>query len=80
MISSAQLSVYPLRQEKIGPAMEIVRAALQAHGLEPHVGPMSTIVTGENRVIFAALRDAFTKAAEMGQVAMTITISNACPV
>jgi len=24
--------------------------------------------------------DAFTKAAEMGQVAMTITISNACPV
>ena len=50
MISSAQLSVYPLRQERLGPAIEIVHAALQAHGLEPQVGPMSTI-TGENQVI-----------------------------
>lgn len=79
MISSAQLSVYPLRQERLGPAIEIVHAALQAHGLEPQVGPMSTI-TGENQVIFAALGDAFAKAAEVGQVVMTITVSNACPV
>ena len=41
---------------------------------------MSTIVTGENQVIFAALGDAFAKAAEVGQVVMTITVSNACPV
>jgi uncharacterized protein YqgV (UPF0045/DUF77 family) len=80
MISSAQLSVYPLRQERLGPAIEIVHAALQAHGLEPQVGPMSTIITGENQVIFAALGDAFAKAAEVGQVVMTITVSNACPV
>ncbi len=80
MISSAQLSVYPLRQERLGPAIAIVRAALQAHGLEPQVGPMSTIVTGENQVIFAALGDAFAKAAEMGHVVMTVTVSNACPV
>jgi uncharacterized protein YqgV (UPF0045/DUF77 family) len=58
----------------------IVHAALQAHGLEPQVGPMSTIITGENQVIFAALGDAFAKAAEVGQVVMTITVSNACPV
>ena len=80
MISSAQPSVYPLRQDRLGPTVEIVRAALQAHGLEPQVGPMSTIVTGENQVIFAALCDAFAKATEMGQVVMTVMISNACPV
>ena len=80
MISSAQVSVYPLRQERLGPAVAIVRAALEADGLEPQVGPMSTIVTGENRVIFAALGDAFAKAAEVGQVVMTVTVSNACPV
>jgi hypothetical protein len=41
---------------------------------------MSTIVTGENQVIFAALGDAFGKATEVGHVVMTVTVSNACPV
>jgi len=48
--------------------------------LEPQVGPMSTIVTGEDQLIFAALGDAFAKAAEVGQVVMTVTVSNACPI
>ena len=80
MISSAQLSVYPLRQKRLGPAIAIVRASLQAHGLEPQVGAMSTIVTGESELIFAALGEAFAKVAELGQVVMTVTVSNACPV
>ena len=41
---------------------------------------MSTTVTGESGIMFAALADAFTKAASSGQVVMAITISNACPV
>lgn len=80
MIASAQVSVFPLRQDRLGPAIAIVRAALQAHGLAPKIGPMSTIVTGEDQLIFAALGDAFSKAAEVGQVVMTVTVSNACPV
>ncbi len=80
MISSAQISVYPLRQEHLGPAVEIVRETLEAHGLQAQVGPMSTIVTGEAGIVFAALAEAFDKAARTGQVAMTFTVSNACPV
>ena len=39
MIASAQISVYPLPAElRLGPAIEIVRGALAAHGLEPQVG------------------------------------------
>jgi len=41
---------------------------------------MSTTVTGEIGIMFTALADAFAKAATNGQVVMTITISNACPV
>jgi len=44
------------------------------------VGPMSTIVVGEDALIFAALGDAFAKAAETGEMVMTITVSNACPI
>ena len=80
MISSAQISVYPLRQEHLGPAVEIVRQTLEAHGLQAQVGPMSTIVTGETGIVFAALAEAFDKAARTGQVVMTFTVSNACPV
>ncbi len=80
MTTSAQVSVYPLRQEHLGPAVKSVRSALEEHGLIPQVGPMSTIVTGESGVIFAALAEAFAKTATAGQVVMTITISNACPV
>ncbi len=80
MIASAQISIYPLRQSRLGPAIEAVRAALMAHGLAPEIGPMSTIVVGEDAAIFAALGEAFAKAAESGHVVMTATVSNACPI
>ncbi len=80
MISSAQVSMYPLRQERVGPAIETVRAAFAARGLKPEIGPMSTRVVGEGDLIFAALAEAFAKAADMGEVVMTVTVSNACPI
>jgi uncharacterized protein YqgV (UPF0045/DUF77 family) len=79
MTTSAQISVYPLRQEHLGPAVESVRSALQTRGLTPQVGPMSTTVSGESGILFAALAEAFARAASNGEVVMTITISNACP-
>jgi hypothetical protein len=41
---------------------------------------MSTTVTGDAAVVFAALRDGFLEAGAIGHVVMTVTISNACPV
>jgi len=80
MIASAQVSIYPLRQDQLAPAVEMVRTALAAHGLEPQVGAMSTVVVGEDRIIFAALAEAFARAGETGEVVMTVTVSNACPI
>jgi len=47
MTISAQVSVYPLRQEHLSPAVEAVRAELEAHGLRAEVGAMSTQVVGD---------------------------------
>ena len=80
MIVSAQVAIYPLRQDRLTPAISAVSAALQAAGLRPEVGAMSTMVTGEATVVFRALDDAFTRAGALGHVVMTITVSNACPV
>jgi len=79
-ICSAQISLYPLRQAHLGPAVDSVRATLEAHGLQAEVGPMSTLVTGESGIVFAALADAFDAAARAGQVVMALSVSNACPV
>ncbi len=80
MVISAQISVYPLRQADLSPAIDAVKGALEAKGMEPQIGAMSTIVTGEAESVFAALQEAFEQAAVTGHVVMTVTISNACPV
>lgn len=80
MLISAQISVYPLRQDHLSPAIRVVQKALEDRGLQPQVGPMSTLVTGKVEDLFAALQEAFSQAATTGHVVMTMTVSNACPI
>jgi len=76
---SAQVSVYPLGQEQLGPAIEAVWQAFRAHGVHYRAGTMSTVVEGNDEEVFAALRDAFQAAAKYGSTVMVVTLSNACP-
>jgi len=77
---SAQVAIYPLRQQHLSPAVETVGETLRAHRLDVTPGPMSTYVVGDDEAVFTALREAFARAAETGHVVMTITVSNACPI
>ncbi len=77
---SAQISLYPLRQDHLSPVIRDVQDGLAAAGLEVTPGPMSTMVTGDGAAVFDALKTAFLRAAANGHVVMTATISNACPV
>jgi uncharacterized protein YqgV (UPF0045/DUF77 family) len=79
VLVSARISIYPLRQPHLRPAVDAVFAELEARGLCLETGAMSTIATGEADAVFAALRDAFGRVAETGQVVMVVTLSNACP-
>lgn len=67
-------------QADLAPAIEAVWSSLRERGLEYQVGSMSTTTWGETDEVFAALREAFSRSAESGQVVMVITVSNACPV
>jgi uncharacterized protein YqgV (UPF0045/DUF77 family) len=80
MVVSAQISLYPLRQDHLSPAIREIQDALAAAGLDVTPGPMSTLVTGDGAAVFDALKTAFLRAAATGHVVMTATISNACPV
>jgi uncharacterized protein YqgV (UPF0045/DUF77 family) len=77
---SAQISLYPLKQERLAPAIEMAWKVLEESQLNLKKGDMSTVVIGEAEVVFRAIKEAFLKTAEMGPVSMVVTLSNACPV
>ena len=78
-VMTAQVSLYPLRQASIGPAIRETVRILREHRLQARIGEMSTLVWGEEEAIFAALQDAFHQVAAHGDTVMTVTLSNACP-
>ena len=76
---SAQLSVYPLRQAQLSPTIRDTVRICRAHALDVRPGSMSTVLSGDDESIFAALKEVLREAAARGDVVMVITLSNACP-
>jgi uncharacterized protein YqgV (UPF0045/DUF77 family) len=76
---AAQVSLYPLRQETLSPTIDEALHIFQVHGLHVEPGAMSSLITGDAAALFAALQEAFVRAAEKGQVVMVAIFSNACP-
>jgi uncharacterized protein YqgV (UPF0045/DUF77 family) len=80
MFLAAQMSLYPLRQAHLSPAISSAASILREHGLEVSSGPMSSLVSGDDEALFAAIKDIFRKSSDQGDMMMVVTISNACPV
>ena len=78
-VVSAQISLYPLREPSLGPAIRDTIRIFREHNLEIQIGAMSTLVWGEEAHVFSALQAAFHKVAERSDTVMVVTFSNACP-
>jgi len=76
---TAQVSLYPLYRESLSPAIDEVLRIFRDHALDFDPGPMSTLITGDDASIFAALQEAYCCIADQGRVVMVVTFSNACP-
>jgi uncharacterized protein YqgV (UPF0045/DUF77 family) len=77
---SAQVSLYPLQQESLSHGINEAQAVFQEYGVHVEPGAMSSLIVGDEAVIFAALQEAFRRVAGQGHVVMVVTFSNACPV
>lgn len=77
---TAQVSLYPLRQPELSPAIDEAVRIFRQRGLDATPGPMSTLLSGNGAQVFKALNLAFDRAASLGQAVMVVTVSNACPV
>ena len=76
----AQVSLYPLRQNKLsGPIAEFMRVLQDKNSLQISSSAMSSIITGETADVFDGLRKAFEQVAQDCDVVMTVTASNCCP-
>ena len=77
---TAQVSLYPLKQESLSPAIDSALDIFRRQDLDVNPGPMSTLISGDIADIFKALQLAFEKTAqEGGDLVMSVTLSNACP-
>lgn len=75
---TGQFSLYPLATGELGPPLAAAIAAARATGVTVDVGRMSSMVTGTEEQVFAALRAAFLAVAHDGEAVLVATISNAC--
>jgi catechol 2,3-dioxygenase-like lactoylglutathione lyase family enzyme len=74
-----QLSVYPLRQPHLRPAIEAALRAAAGEGVDITVGRLSTLVRGDEPAVFAALRAAFRAAGSSGSTVMVATLAGGAP-
>ena len=76
---SVQLSLYPLRQSQLGPAISRALEVFRVRGFDVRPGTMSTIIVGEVDAVFDGLKASFQTAAALGDVVMVASVSNCCP-
>jgi uncharacterized protein YqgV (UPF0045/DUF77 family) len=77
---TCQFSLYPLREPNLSPALDRAMEGVRSTGLTPQVGSMSTYIEGDEDAVFEALKRAFRRAAEEGELVLIATVSNACRV
>jgi len=75
----AEISLYPLRQNELTKPIQQFIQALENNKLKVELGPMSTLITGDEPTVFESLQKAFEKLAQRYEIVLTAKISNACP-
>ncbi|MBN2512686.1 MAG: thiamine-binding protein [Sedimentisphaerales bacterium] len=79
MIVQAEISVYPLRVQRLSEPVEEFCRILREHNLTIKITAMSTFVIGEHQTLFDACSKAFEQLAAKYAIVVNMKISNACP-
>jgi len=77
---SAQISLYPLKQERLSPAIEEAWRIIEEYDIITQKGSMSTVLTGDRKEVFDAVTEIFEELSKKGMLVLNVTFSNACPV
>ena len=75
----AEVSLYPLRQDDLTEPIQQFVESLKNGNLNVKTGSMSSVISGDSKIVFQSLQKAFEQAAKKYEVVLTAKISNACP-
>ena len=75
----AEVSLYPLRQNELTKPIQQFVESLKGDNLNVKTGSMSSVISGDSRVVFQSLQKAFEQTAQRYEIVLTVKISNACP-
>ena len=75
----AEVSLYPLRQNDLTEPIQQFVKSLKNDNLNVKTGSMSSVISGDSKIVFQSLQKAFEQAAQKYEVVLTTKISNACP-
>ena len=75
----AEVSLYPLRQNDLTKPIQQFVESLKNGNLNVKTGTMSSVISGDSRVVFQSLQKAFEQAAKKYEMVLNVKISNACP-
>ena len=75
----AEVSLYPLHQNDLTKPIRQFVESLRSDNLNVKKGTMSSVISGEESIVFQSLQKAFEQASKKYEVVLTIKISNACP-
>jgi len=75
----AEISLYPLRHNDLTKPIQQFVESLKRDDLEIKTGSMSSVILGEESIVFQSLQKAFEQAAKKHEVVLIAKISNTCP-
>jgi len=75
----AEVSLYPLRQKDLDEPIQQFVESLKKENLNVKTGSMSSVISGEESIVFQSLQNAFVQIAQKYEVILNVKISNACP-
>ena len=77
-IMACQITLYPLNELDSAKVIGHVLAEMDWQGVEVIVGSMSSLVRGEDGLVWTKLRQLYDLAASSGQFSLQLTVSNQC--
>ena len=75
----AEISLYPLRQNDLVEPIQQFIESLKSNNLKVKIASMSSVISGEESIVFQSLQKAFAQASKKYEVVLNVKISNACP-
>lgn len=80
MIISVEISYYPLSEDYNKPISDFIDLISKNKDLEINIGKMSTIITGEYKLVMDILNNGMQSLMEKYPSVFTLKVSNTCPI